>query len=78
MHQDFLARFSMYQMNHPFIIQLYSQLHKGSRNEWGCKFSLPTKKRKENACSTEEMHKEQVNQWTPFKVQLLHVLKTFR
>ena len=40
MHRDFLKRFSSYHKNSPFIIQLYSQLHKGGHNESGCRFSL--------------------------------------
>ena len=40
MHQDFLKRFSSYHKDSPFIIQLYSQLHKGDHNESWCRFSL--------------------------------------
>ena len=39
MHGDFLKRFSIYHKYSPFIIQLYSQLHKWGHNESVCKFS---------------------------------------
>ena len=48
--QRFSDRFSMYQINRLFIIQYYSQLRIGGCNEKG-EFSLPTIKRKEDACS---------------------------
>ena len=49
-HRDFLNRFSMYHINRLFIIQYYPQLRIGGCNEKG-EFSLPTIKRKEDACS---------------------------
>ena len=40
MHQYFPKSFLSYHKDCPFIIQVYSQLHKGGHNESGCGFSL--------------------------------------
>ena len=50
MHRYFLNKLSMYHVNGSFIIQLYSQLHKGGLNIGRSKSHWATNKKRENAC----------------------------